>query len=109
VVGAAGSTSPNGGMVMNKRLVIAAGVAAAAYATYALAQYPILDRIAEKTVQKYQGATCEQLWQAKGQPHSPEEQKMVSLLRSDPQMQQYFLNKVAGPIVNKMFTCGLIP
>ena len=98
---------------MSKRLVVptavAAAVAAAAYAGYALAQYPILDRIAEKTIAKYQSSSCEQLWQAKGQPHSPEEQKFVNLLRTDPQMQRYFLNKVAGPIANKMFTCGMIP
>lgn len=94
---------------MLKRSLFAAGAAAAIYAGYAFAQYPILDRIAEKAIAKYQNSSCEQLWQAKGQPHSPEEQKIVSILRTDPQMQQYFLNKVAGPIANKMFQCGLIP
>jgi tellurite resistance protein len=94
---------------MSKHLVVVAVTAAAAYAGYAFAQYPILDRIADKVIAKYQGSSCEQLWQAKGQPHSPEEQKMVSLLRSDPAMQQYFLNKVAAPIANKMFQCGMIP
>src|SRR5262245_2256055 len=94
---------------MIKRLTVVAAVAAAGYVGYALAQYPILDRIAEKVIAKYQNASCEQLWQAKGQPHSPEEQKVVSILRSDPQMQQHFLNKVAAPIANKMFQCGLIP
>lgn len=94
---------------MLKRSILAASVAAAAYAGYAFAQYPILDRIAEKVIAKYQNASCEQLWQAKGQPHTPEEQKVVGFLRTDPQMQQYFINKVAAPIANKMFTCGMIP
>lgn len=94
---------------MNNRLAVAVAVAVAAYAGYALAQYPILDRIAEKAIAKYQNSSCEQLWQAKGQPHSPEEQKVVSILRTDPAMQQYFLNKVAAPIANKMFQCGMIP
>lgn len=94
---------------MLKRITLAAAVAAAAYAGYALAQYPILDRVAEKVIAKYQNASCEQLWQQKGEPKSEEEQRVVGFLRSDPQMQTYFINKVAAPIANKMFQCGLIP
>jgi hypothetical protein len=94
---------------MIKRFAILASVLALLLAGVAYAQYPILDRIAEKVIQKYQASSCEQLWQAKGQPHPPEEQKAVGMLKSDPQMRTYFLNKVAAPIANKMFECGLIP
>jgi len=94
---------------MTKRVAVAAAVLAALFAGYAFAQYPILDRIAEKAIDKYQSSSCEQLWQAKGKPHTPEEQKVVGFLRTDPQMRTYFLNKVAGPIANKMFECGMIP
>jgi len=94
---------------MTKRLSILACVLALLFAGVAYAQYPILDRIADKVIQRYQSSSCEQLWQAKGQPHSPEEQKAVGMLKSDPQMRAYFLNKVAAPIANKMFECGLIP
>ncbi len=31
------------------------------------------------------------------------------MLKNGPQMQQVFLNDVAGPIANKPFTCGIIP
>lgn len=72
-------------------------------------QFPILDRVAEKVVQKYQTANCEQLWEAKGKPKSAEEERVVNILRSDPQMRQEFINKVAAPIANKMFECGMIP
>jgi hypothetical protein len=96
-------------VVMTKRLLDGAALLAAAYAGYALAQYPILDRIAEKAIDKYQSSSCQQLWQAKGKPHTPEEQKAVEFLRTDPQRRAYFLNKVAGPIANKMFECGVIP
>jgi hypothetical protein len=72
-------------------------------------QFPILDRVAEKVVQKYQTANCEQLWEQKGKPKSAEEERMVNLLRSDPQMRQEFINRVAAPIANKMFECGMIP
>ncbi|HTD87518.1 MAG TPA: hypothetical protein VK850_13145 [Candidatus Binatia bacterium] len=75
--------------------------------------FPILDQIASKVVQKYQQATCEQLWQERAQkgkkPESPMEQKALEMLKSDPQMRQAFISKVAAPIANKMFECGMIP
>ena len=37
------------------------------------------------------------------------ERRAVELLRQDPQLRAQFLNKVAAPIVNKLFECGLIP
>ena len=37
------------------------------------------------------------------------EARAIDLLRQDPQMRQEFLNRVAGPIANRMFECGMIP
>ena len=45
-------------------------VAASLAAGVAYAQYPIMDAVANKVIQKYQSASCEQLWQQKGQPKS---------------------------------------
>ena len=74
-------------------------------------QYPILDKVAAKVIAKYQNSTCEQLWQSKSQkaPPTPEEQKVIQFLHNDAQMRTIFINKVAPPIANKMFECGLIP
>jgi hypothetical protein len=72
-------------------------------------QFPLMDMIAGKVIQKYQQSTCEQLWIKKSQQKSPREQEAIQILRSDPQMRQAFLNKVAAPIANKMFECGMIP
>ncbi len=74
-------------------------------------QYPIMDKIADKVIQKYQTSTCEQLWQekAKKAPPSQQEQKVIQVLKGDPQMRAAFINKVAAPIANKMFECGMIP
>jgi hypothetical protein len=94
---------------MNKRISILVGVSALGVAAIAGGQGMILNMVADKVVQKYQSSTCEQLWQKKGQPKSPEEQKAVNFLRNDPQARQAFFDKVAGPIVNKMFECGMIP
>jgi hypothetical protein len=86
-------------------VVVAATVAGAVYAQ----KFPILDNVANKVVQKYQSSSCEQLWEKKGQPKSPEEQRVIGLLKSDPAMRTEFVNRVAAPIVNKMFECGMIP
>jgi hypothetical protein len=77
----------------------------------ASAQYPIMDKVANKIIQKYQTSTCEQLYETKAQkkPPGPEEQRAVQLLHEDPQMKAAFINKIAPPIANKMFDCGMIP
>jgi hypothetical protein len=31
------------------------------------------------------------------------------MLKSDPQMRQAFIDKIAAPVANKMFDCGMIP
>jgi hypothetical protein len=74
-------------------------------------QYPMVDKMADKIVQKYQSATCEQLWVKKSEhaPPSMEEQRAIGILRNDPQMRTEFINRIAAPIANKMFECGMIP
>jgi hypothetical protein len=85
--------------------VAAAAVAGIVYAQ----QFPMLDAVANKVVQKYQSSSCEQLWAKKGQPKSPEEQRVVGMLKNEAAMRAEFLNRVAAPIANKMFECGMIP
>jgi hypothetical protein len=72
-------------------------------------QHPIVDALANKVIQKYQQSSCEQLSEQKSEPKTPQEQKAVELLRNNPEIRTEFLNKVAAPIANKMFECGLIP
>jgi hypothetical protein len=73
----------------------------------------MMDKIAQKVVEKYQSSSCEDLKAAKEQPPDPKQaamkQRVVALLKSDPKMREQFLNKVAAPIANKMFECGMIP
>jgi hypothetical protein len=79
--------------------------------TYAQDQHPILDQVANKVIQKYQTSTCQQLWQERANktPPTPQEQKVIQFLKNDAQMRALFLDKVAAPIANKMFECGMIP
>jgi len=82
--------------------VVFAGIAAAQ-------QFPILDEVADKVVQKYQTSSCEQLWMQKSEPKGPMEQQLVQTLRNDPAMRAEFFRRVSTPIVTKMFECGMIP
>ena len=89
------------------KLLAAAG--ALVGAGYAAADYPLMNMVADKVIQKYQSASCEQLWAQKQQPKSAEEQRLIGILKGDLQMRTEFMNKVAGPIANKMFDCGMLP
>ena len=91
-------------LAMALAVLLFAGVASAQYG-----QHPLLDAAANKTIQKYQYSSCEQLWQQRGQPKSEREQRAVDFLHSDPQMRRMFIDKVAAPIANKLFECGMIP
>ncbi len=93
---------------MRKRFWLLGVVPVAFVAGVAFAQYPIMNMVADKVIQKYQSSSCEQLWASKGQ-HGPEEQRVMGLLKNDPQMRQAFFNRIAGPVMNKMFDCGMIP
>jgi hypothetical protein len=86
-------------------LVPVLGCAAALYAQ----QYPVMNMMADRVIQKYQSSSCETLWQKKGQPKSDEEKNLIQLLHDDPDMRAAFINKIAAPIANKEFECGLIP
>ena len=69
---------------MNKlrpKWLAAAGVLA--FAGYAAADYPLMNMVADKVIQKYQSANCEQLWEQKSKPKSDQEQRLMGLLKSD--------------------------
>lgn len=100
---------------MSKRSYLFALVPLFLFVGIASAQedYPIMERIADKVIQKYEQSSCQELAMQKSQPPTGEkaelEQRAIQLLRNDPQMREEFLNKVAGPIANKLFECGMIP
>lgn len=72
-------------------------------------QYPLMAEVADRFVQRYMQSSCEQLWQKREQPRSQREQEAIQALRNDPQMRAAFINRVAAPVANKMFQCGMIP
>jgi len=76
-------------------------------------RYPIMERIAQKVIQKYQTSSCQEIAMQKAQPptgrRAAMEARAIEILRADPQMRQEFINRVAPPIANKLFECGMIP
>ena len=75
--------------------------------------YPMLDMIAQKVIDKYNNANCVQLATMKSEKPTGEkaelEARLIQALKNDPQMRKAFLDKVAAPIANRMFECGMIP
>ena len=91
-------------------------IAGAPSASPQQSQYPILDKFAQKVIDKYQATSCADLKAKKEAPKAAQsadqaqmKQKVVMMLRNDPKMREHFLNKIAGPIANKMFECGMVP
>lgn len=37
------------------------------------------------------------------------QQRVIDMLHNDPKMREDFINRVAAPIANKLFECGMIP
>jgi len=76
-------------------------------------QYPKLDELANKVIAKYQNSSCDDLAAQKQNPPTGKkaamQQRVMQELKNNPQQREYFINKVAGPIANKMFDCGMIP
>ena len=87
--------------------VVAAAIVAAGAAAHA--QGMLLDYAADKVIQKYQTSTCEQLKQMRSEPPSEEDKMALDFLRHDDQARVAFIDKIAAPVANKMFECGMFP
>jgi hypothetical protein len=76
-------------------------------------EYPLMELIAKKVIEKYQTSSCQELAQQKSHPPTGQqahmEQRALQALRNDLQMRTAFINCVAAPIANKLFECGMIP
>ena len=94
---------------MTKSIRAATLVAALLVAGDAAAQGMLLDFAADKVIKKYQSSSCDELKALKGEPPSEKEKMAIDFLRNDAQARKAFIDKIAAPVLNKMFECGLIP
>ena len=77
--------------------------------TAVLAQGMLLDYAADRVIQKYQTSTCEQLKQQRSEAPSEKEKMALEFLRGDSQARVAFIDRIAAPVANKMFECGMFP
>jgi hypothetical protein len=95
---------------VKKSIGAAVGILALMVASAASAQQGmLLDFAADKVIAKYQTATCDELKAQKKDPPTAKEKEAIEFLRNDSQARTFFINKIAAPVLNKMFDCGLIP
>jgi replication initiation and membrane attachment protein DnaB len=94
---------------VKKSIGVAVFVSALIVAGAVAAQGMLLDAAADKVIKKYEAATCDQLKAQKGEPPTEKEKMAVNFLRNDSQARVAFINKIAAPVLNKMFECGMIP
>jgi hypothetical protein len=73
------------------------------------AQGMLVDAAADKVIAKYQAASCDQLKAEKSEPPTEREKIALDLLRDDPKARVAFVDKIAAPVLNKMFECSMIP
>ena len=93
---------------MNKSIAMVAAISALIVAGTASAQGMLLDAAADKVIMKYQTATCDELRAQKKQPATDQEKQAIAFLRNDSQARTSFIDKIAAPVLNKMFDCGII-
>ena len=93
---------------MNKSISVAVFVSVLIVAGAVAAQGMLVDEAADKVIKKYEVASCDQLKALKAEPPSEKEKIALDLLKADPKARVAFVDKIAAPVLNKMFECSMI-
>ncbi len=94
---------------MSKSIGVVVCVSALIVAGAVAAQGVLVDAAADRVIKKFEAATCDQLKAQKSEPPSEKEKIALDLLRDDPKARVAFIDKIAAPVLNKMFECSIIP
>jgi hypothetical protein len=94
---------------VSKSIGVAVFVSALMAAGVVAAQGVLVDAAADRVIKKFEAASCDQLKAQKGDPPSEKEKIALDLLRDDPKARVAFIDKIAAPVLNKMFECSIIP
>jgi len=94
---------------MKKSIGMALFFSSSIIAGVVVAQGMLQDYAADQMIEKFQKATCEELKAKKAGPPSEKEKVAMEFMRNDDQAREIFVKKVAAPVMNKMFECGMIP
>jgi len=77
----------------------------------------LVDKFATKTVEKFNGMSCQDLKSGSAMKSSTTEDptkakvkaKFIAALNADPQLKARFFSQISEPILTKLFDCGIIP
>ena len=71
----------------------------------------IVDDVADQMVSQIQSDSCPQFAQMlhSNKSGGSKSSKAGGMMKSDPAMRERFVNKVAGPLLNKMIDCDMLP
>jgi hypothetical protein len=94
---------------MNRSIGTAVFASVLVVAGAVAAQGVFVDAAADRVIKKFEAATCDQLKAQKNEPPSEKEKIALDLLRDDPKARVAFIDKIAAPVLNKMFECDIIP
>jgi hypothetical protein len=94
---------------VSKSISVVVFVSALIVADAVAAQGKLVDAAADKVIAKYEAATCDQLKAQKTEPPTEKEKIALDMLRDDPKARVAFVDKIAAPVLNKMFECSMIP
>ena len=94
---------------MNKSISVAVFVSVLIVAGAVAAQGMLVDEAADKVIKKYVVASCDQLKALRAEPPSEKEKIALDLLKANPKARVAFVDKIAAPVLNKMFECSMIP
>jgi hypothetical protein len=94
---------------VSKSISVVVFVSALIAAGAVAAQGMVVDAAADKVIKKYQAATCDQLKAQKLEPPSEKEKIALDMLPDDTKARVAFVDKIAAPVLNKMFECSMIP
>jgi hypothetical protein len=94
---------------VSKSIGFALFVSALIVARAAAAQDMLVDAAADKVIKKFEAATCDELKAQRKEPPSEKEKIALDLLRDDRKARVAFIDKIAAPVLNKMFECSIIP
>ncbi len=96
----------------------ASGMVSASFAAPAAAQMrmgmkdKIVDSVANTMVNSIQSDSCAEfaaMLKKRKSGSSSSSSKASGMMKNDPAARQRFVNKVSGPLVNKMIDCDLLP
>jgi len=68
----------------------------------------LLDYAADQMIKKFQTSSCAELRAARAKPQTDKQKEAQAFLQGDAQAREVFVKKVAAPVLNKMFECGML-